>query len=278
MAVIKLKPTSPGTRFVTKLDKSHLHKGGPFEPLTSSQKKHSGRNNAGRITTRHKGGGSRQKYRIIDWKRDKDGIKGVVERIEHDPNRTSHIALIKYIDGEWRYILATKGMKPGDEVRSGADSPIKSGNAMQLRHLPVGSVVHNVEMKPGKGGQLARSAGASVQFTSREGIYAFLRLRSGEIRKVHIDCRATIGEVSNDEHSLRVYGKAGARRWLGIRPTVRGVVMNPVDHPHGGGEGKAPQGNPHPVSPWGWNTKGLKTRRNKRTTHMIVQRRKNRIR
>ncbi|HPF25891.1 MAG TPA: 50S ribosomal protein L2 [Steroidobacteraceae bacterium] len=278
MAVIKTKPTSPGRRQVVKLDKSHLHKGGPFEPLTTSQAKHSGRNNVGRITTRHKGGGSRQKYRIIDWKRDKDGIKGVVERLEHDPNRTSHIALIKYADGERRYILATKGMKPGDEVRSGADSPIKSGNAMQLRHVPVGSVVHNIEMKPGKGGQLARSAGASVQFTSREGIYAFLRLRSGETRKVHIDCRATIGEVSNDEHNLRVYGKAGAKRWLGIRPTVRGVVMNPVDHPHGGGEGKSAQGNPHPVSPWGWNTKGLKTRRNKRTTHMIVQRRKNRIR
>lgn len=278
MAVIKLKPTSPGTRFVTRLDKSHLHKGGPFEPLTTSQQKHSGRNNAGRITTRHKGGGSRQKYRIIDWKRDKDGIKGLVERIEHDPNRTSHIALIKYADGERRYILATKGMKPGDEVRSGADSPIKSGNAMQLRHVPVGSIVHNVEMKPGKGGQLARSAGASIQFTSREGLHAFLRLRSGEIRKVHIDCRATIGEVSNDEHNLRVYGKAGARRWLGIRPTVRGVVMNPVDHPHGGGEGKPSQGNPHPVSPWGWHTKGLKTRSNKRTDNMIVQRRQNKIR
>ena len=202
----------------------------------------------------------------------------MVERLEYDPNRTSHIALVKYSDGEWRYILATKGMQPGDEVRSGADSPIKSGNAMSLRHIPVGSIIHNVEMKPGRGGQLARSAGASVSFTSREGIYAFLRLKSGETRKVHIDCRATIGEVGNDEHNLRSYGKAGAKRWRGIRPTVRGLAMNPVDHPHGGGEGKSGQGNPHPVSPWGQNTKGLKTRHNKRTDGMIVQRRKNRIR
>ena len=202
----------------------------------------------------------------------------MVERIEHDPNRTSHIALIKYIDGERRYIIAAKGMQPGDEIRSGADSPIKSGNSMQLRHIPVGSIVHNIELKPGKGGQMMRSAGASASFTAREGIYATLRLKSGESRKVHVDCRATIGEVSNDEHNLRVYGKAGAKRWLGIRPTVRGQAMNPVDHPHGGGEGKSGQGNPHPVSPWGQNAKGLKTRRNKRTTNMIVQRRQNRIR
>jgi len=202
----------------------------------------------------------------------------VVERIEHDPNRTGHIALVKYVDGERRYILAPKGVVPGDEIRSGADSPIKPGNAMQLRHIPVGSTVHNVELKPGKGGQLARSAGSSVQYTAREGIYAYIRLKSGEMRKVHIDCRATIGEVSNDEHNLRSYGKAGAKRWLGIRPTVRGLAMNPVDHPHGGGEGKSGQGNPHPVSPWGWNTKGKKTRTNKRTTHMIVQRRQNKVR
>ena len=278
MPVIKMKPTSPGTRFRVKLDKSHLHKGGPFLPLTEKQKKHSGRNNVGRITTRHQGSGHAQKYRIIDFRRDKDGIKGVVERIEHDPNRTCHIALVKYADGERRYILATKGMQAGDEVRSGADSPIKSGNAMQLRHIPVGSIVHNIELKPGKGGQMMRSAGTSASFTAREGIYALLRLKSGESRKVHIDCRATIGEVSNDEHNLRVYGKAGAKRWLGIRPTVRGQAMNPVDHPHGGGEGKSGQGNPHPVSPWGQNAKGLKTRRNKRTTSMIVQRRQNRIR
>jgi large subunit ribosomal protein L2 len=278
MALVKMKPTSPGSRFAVKVDKSHLWKGGPLESLTTRQAKTGGRNNFGRITTRHKGGGSRQKYRIIDLKRDKDGVKGIVERIEHDPNRTGHIALVKYMDGDRRYILAPKGVVPGDEIRAGADSPIKPGNAMQLRHIPVGSTVHNVELKPGKGGQLARSAGSSVQYTAREGIYAYIRLKSGETRKVHIDCRATIGEMSNDEHNLRSYGKAGAKRWLGIRPTVRGLAMNPVDHPHGGGEGKSGQGNPHPVSPWGWNTKGKKTRTNKRTNHMIVQRRQNKVR
>jgi large subunit ribosomal protein L2 len=278
MALIKYRPTSPGTRFVLKVDKSHLWKGDPYAPLTASQPKLAGRNNVGRITTRHKGGGSRQKFRVIDLRRDKDGIKGVVERVEYDPNRTGHIALIRYSDGERRYILAPKGLVVGDEVRSGADSPIKPGNAMQFRHIPVGSTVHNIELKPGKGGQLARSAGSSAQFTSREGIYASIRLKSGETRKVHVECRATIGEMSNDEHNLRVYGKAGAKRWRGIRPTVRGVAMNPVDHPHGGGEGKPSQGNPHPVSPWGWHTKGKKTRTNKRTTNMIVQRRQNKIR
>ena len=278
MALIKMKPTSPGTRFVVKVSKAHLWKGGPLESLTTSQRKTGGRNSFGRITTRHKGGGSRQKFRIIDLKRDKDGIKGIVERVEHDPNRTGHIALVKYADGERRYILAPKGIATGDEVRSGADSPIKIGNAMQLRHIPVGSTVHNIELKPGKGGQLARSAGSSAQYTAREGAYAYVRLKSGEMRKVHVDCRATIGEVSNDEHNLRSYGKAGAKRWIGIRPTVRGLAMNPVDHPHGGGEGKSGQGNPHPVSPWGWNTKGKKTRVNKRTTNMIVQRRQNKVR
>lgn len=274
MALIKLKPTSPGARFVVRVDRSHLFKGDPFAPLTVHQNKTGARNHFGRITTRHVGGGSRQKYRLIDFRRDKDGIAGEVERLEYDPNRTAHIALVKFEDGERRYILATKGMKVGDEVRNGSDSPIKSGNAMALRHIPVGSTVHNVEMKPGKGGQLARSAGASVQYAAREGAYAYLRMKSGESRKVHVDCRATIGEVSNDEHNLRVYGKAGAKRWRGIRPTVRGVAMNPVDHPHGGGEGKPGQGNPHPVSPWGWQTKGKKTRKNKRTSSMIVQRRK----
>ena len=278
MALIKYKPTSPGTRTVVKIDRSHLYKGGPYLPLTEHQNKTGARNNAGRITTRHVGGGSRQKYRVIDFKRDKDGVAGVVERVEYDPNRTGHIALVKYADGERRYILAPKGVKTGDEIRSGADSPIKPGNAMALRHIPVGSIVHNVEMKAGKGGQIARSAGSSVSFTAREGIYAYLRLKSGETRKVHIDCRATLGEVGNDEHNLRSYGKAGAKRWLGIRPTVRGLAMNPVDHPHGGGEGKSGQGNPHPVSPWGQQAKGLKTRHNKRTDNMIVQRRKNRIR
>jgi large subunit ribosomal protein L2 len=274
MALIKLKPTSPGARFVVRVARPHLHKGGPFEPLTTNQNKTGARNHHGRITTRHIGGGSRQKYRIIDFRRDKDGIPGLVERVEYDPNRTAHIALVLYADGERRYILAPKGMKEGDDVRSGADAPIKPGTAMSLRHIPVGSTIHNIELKPGRGGQLARSAGASAMFTSREGIYAFLRLKSGETRKVHVDCRATIGELSNDEHNLRKYGKAGALRWIGVRPTVRGVAMNPVDHPHGGGEGKPGQGNPHPVSPWGMQTKGKKTRRNKRTSNMIVQRRK----
>jgi len=278
MALIKMKPTSPGTRFVVKVDRSHLWKGGPLESLTVTQQKTGGRNAVGRITTRHKGGGSRQKYRLIDWKRDKDGIKSVVERVEYDPNRTGHIALVKYADGERRYILAPKGVAAGDELRSGPDAPIRAGNAMQLRHVPVGTTVHNVELKPGKGGQLARSAGSSAQYTAREGLHAYIRLKSGETRKVHIDCRATIGEVSNDEHNLRSYGKAGAKRWRGVRPTVRGLAMNPVDHPHGGGEGKSGQGNPHPVSPWGWNTKGKKTRVNKRTSNMIVQRRQNKVR
>jgi large subunit ribosomal protein L2 len=278
MALIKMKPTSPGTRTVVKIDRSHLYKGGPFEQLTTHQNKTGARNSFGRITTRHIGGGSRQKYRIVDFKRDKDGIAGVIERLEYDPNRTSHIALVKYADGERRYILAPKGIAVGDEVRSGAEAPFKPGNAMALRNIPVGSLVHNIELKPGKGGQLARSAGSSVQYTSREGIYAFLRMKSGEMRKVHVDCRATIGEVGNDEHNLRSYGKAGAMRWRGVRPTVRGLAMNPVDHPHGGGEGKSGQGNPHPVSPWGWNTKGKKTRHNKRTNNMIVTRRKNKVR
>ncbi|HTP38574.1 MAG TPA: 50S ribosomal protein L2 [Steroidobacteraceae bacterium] len=274
MALIKLKPTSPGARFVVRVSRAHLYKGGPYEPLTANQNKTGARNHSGRITTRHIGGGSRQKYRIIDFRRDKDGIPGVVERVEYDPNRTAHIALLRYADGERRYILAPKGLKEGDDVRSGSDAPIKAGTAMSLRHIPVGSTIHNIELKPGRGGQLARSAGGSAMFTSREGTYAYLRLKSGETRKVHVDCRATIGELSNDEHNLRKYGKAGALRWVGVRPTVRGVAMNPVDHPHGGGEGKPGQGNPHPVSPWGLQTKGKKTRRNKRTSNMIVQRRK----
>ena len=272
MAMIKLRPTSPGTRFVVRPDRSHLHKGKGFAPLLVSQNSTGARNSSGRITTRHKGGGHKQKYRIIDFRRDKDSVVGVIEQLEYDPNRTAHIALVLYKDGERRYILAPKGLQAGDEVVSGAEAPIKAGNAMQLRHIPVGSSVHNIELKPGKGGQIARAAGNSAQYTAREGLHALIRLTSGEIRKVHIDCRATIGEVGNDEHNLRVYGKAGAKRWRGIRPTVRGVVMNPVDHPHGGGEGKSGQGNPHPVSPWGWQTKGKKTRHNKRTSSSIVSR------
>ncbi len=278
MALKKLKPTSPGTRFQLRPDRSHLHKGGPQRSLVAGHKSTGGRNNAGRVTTRHKGSGHKHNYRMIDFRRDKDGVVAKVEHLEYDPNRSAYIALLLYRDGERRYILAPRGVTTGDELQSGADSPIRAGNAMPLRHIPVGSIVHNIELKPGKGGQMARSAGNSASFTAREGIYATLRLKSGESRKVHVDCRATIGEVSNDEHNLRVYGKAGAKRWLGIRPTVRGVAMNPVDHPHGGGEGKSGQGNPHPVSPWGQNAKGLKTRRNKRTTSMIVQRRQNRIR
>ena len=261
-----------------KVNRSHLHKGGPHEALTTSQSKTGARNHFGRITTRHHGGGSRQKYRLIDFKRDKDGVTGKVERIEYDPNRTGHIALVCYADGERRYILAPKGVVPGEEIRSGADAPIKPGNAMALRHIPVGSLVHNVELKPGKGGQLARSAGNSAQYTSREGVYASLRLKSTETRRVHVDCRATIGEVSHDEHNLRSYGKAGAKRWRGIRPTVRGLAMNPVDHPMGGGQGKSKGGGgrQHPVSPWGQPSKGLKTRpKYKPSDKFIVERRKN---
>ena len=274
MALRKLKPTSPGTRFQLRPDRSGLHKGGPFEGLVSAQKSTGGRNNVGRLTTRHKGGGHKQKYRVIDFRRDKDGIVGTVERVEYDPNRSAFIALVLYKDGERRYMLAPKGLAAGDQVQSGAESPIKPGNAMQLRHIPVGSTVHNIELKPGKGGQIARAAGNSAQYQGREGAFALLRLKSGEMRKINIDCRATIGEVGNDEHNLRVFGKAGAKRWKGIRPTVRGVVMNPIDHPHGGGEGKSGQGNPHPVSPWGWHTKGKKTRNNKRSDAFIVRRRK----
>jgi large subunit ribosomal protein L2 len=274
MPLIKLRPTSPGTRFVLKPNRTQLFKGKGHAPLLVSQNSTGARNSYGRITTRHKGGGHKHKYRIIDFRRDKDGVPGVVETVEYDPNRSAHIALVLYKDGERRYILHPRNVKVGDEIQSGTEAPFKPGNAMPLRNIPVGSVVHNVELKPGKGGQLARSAGTSVQFSAREGLFALLRLKSGEMRRVHIDCRATIGEVGNDEHNLRVFGKAGAKRWRGIRPTVRGVVMNPVDHPHGGGEGKSGQGNPHPVSPWGWQTKGKKTRHNKRTNSLIVSRRK----
>jgi large subunit ribosomal protein L2 len=273
MALIKSKPTSPGRRFQVTIDRSHLHKGGPVESLVARKNSTGGRNNVGRLTVRHQGNGHKQKYRIVDFLRDKDGVPGTVERIEYDPNRTAHLALVLYKDGERRYIIAPKGLSVGDSIASGPEAPIKAGNAMQLRHIPIGSTIHCIELKPGKGAQLARSAGASVQLAAREGSYATIRLRSTEVRKVHVDCRATIGEVGNDEHNLRSYGKAGAIRWRGIRPTVRGVVMNPVDHPHGGGEGKSGQGNPHPVSPWGWKTKGKNTRTNKRTAGMIVRRR-----
>jgi len=272
MAIVKAKPTSPGRRGVVQVKHDHLHSGGPWAALTEAKSRTGGRNNAGRITTRHRGGGHKQHYRVIDFKRDKDGIKGRVERIEYDPNRTAHIALVLYLDGERRYIIAPKGMHAGDEVQSGRDAAIKPGNSLPLRNIPVGSVVHCVELTPGKGAQLARSAGAAVQLVAREGQHATLRLRSGEMRKVQAHCRATIGEVSNSEHNLEKLGKAGAKRWMGIRPTVRGVAMNPVDHPHGGGEGRT-SGGRHPVSPWGVSTKGYKTRKNKRTSNMIVRRR-----
>ena len=272
MALVKVKPTSPGRRAVVKVVNADLHKGAPFAGLLEPQSKNAGRNNNGHITTRHQGGGHKQHYRLVDFKRNKDGIPAKVERIEYDPNRTANIALLCYADGERRYVIAPKGMIVGQQVVSGSEAPIKSGNTLPIRNIPVGTTIHCIEMIPGKGAQLARSAGTSAQLLAREGVYAQVRLRSGEIRRVHVECRATIGEVGNEEHSLRSIGKAGANRWRGIRPTVRGVVMNPVDHPHGGGEGKTAAGM-HPVSPWGIKTKGYRTRSNKRTTSMIVQRR-----
>ena len=273
MAVQKAKPTSPGRRFVVQVSRSGLHKGKPHEPLLETKSSTGGRNNKGRITTRHRGGGHKKHYRIVDFKRDKDLVPGHIERIEYDPNRSAHLALILYKDGERRYILAPKNSKMGDPVQSGSDAPIKVGNALSLKSIPVGTLVHCVEMKPGKGAQIARSAGGSAQIMAREGQYATLRLRSGEMRKIHVDCRATVGEVGNHEHNLSKLGKAGANRWRGIRPTVRGAAMNPVDHPHGGGEGRS-SGGRHPVSPWGVPTKGYKTRNNKRTDDMILRRRK----
>ena len=272
MPVVKCKPTSPGRRFVVKVVHPDLHKGEPYTPLTAAKSKSGGRNNRGRITTRHIGGGHKQKYRIIDFKRNKDGIEAKVERLEYDPNRSANIALLLYADGERRYMIAPGKVKAGDVVMSGEDAAIKVGNCLPLRNVPLGSTVHCCELKPGKGAQIARSAGTSLQLVAREGNYATLRLRSGEMRKVLSDCRATMGEVSNSEHSLRSLGKAGAKRWRGVRPTVRGVAMNPVDHPHGGGEGRT-SGGRHPVSPWGTKTKGFKTRTNKRTNNMIVRRR-----
>ncbi|MEE9343130.1 MAG: 50S ribosomal protein L2 [Gammaproteobacteria bacterium] len=272
MAIVKTRPTSPGRRFVVKVVNNDLHKGAPYAPLLDTKKKSGGRNNAGRITTRHRGGGHKQHYRIVDFKRNKDSIPARVERLEYDPNRSANIALLLYADGERRYILAPRGVEAGSPVSSGIDAPIKPGNSMPLRNIPLGTLVHCVEMKPGKGGQIARSAGCGVQIVAREGAHVTLRLRSGEMRKIPSDCRATIGEVGNAEHSLRSLGKAGAKRWRGVRPTVRGVAMNPVDHPHGGGEGRT-SGGRHPVSPWGMPTKGYKTRKNKRTDNMIVRRR-----
>ena len=273
MPVVKAKPTSPGRRFVVKVVDPTLHKGRPHKALTEKQAGTGGRNGRGRITTRHRGGGHKQHYRRIDFRRNKDGIGAVVARLEYDPNRSANIALLKYADGEYRYIVAPRHVAAGDALMSGSTAPIRPGNALPLRNVPVGSVVHCVELKPGKGAQLARSAGVSCQLVAREGAYATLRLRSGEMRRVLAECRATLGEVGNSDHNLRSLGKAGAKRWRGVRPTVRGVAMNPVDHPHGGGEGKS-SGGRHPVSPTGVPTKGYKTRKNKRTDKLIVRRRR----
>jgi large subunit ribosomal protein L2 len=275
MALQKANPTSPGRRGMVRVVTDDLYKGEPYAPLLEPQKRSSGRNNAGRITVRHRGGGHKQHYRVIDFKRRKDGIPATVERIEYDPNRTAHIALLLYADGERRYMIAPKGLAAGAKVRSGIDAPIQVGNCLPLRNIPVGTIIHCVEMQPEKGAQIGRSAGAAIQYVAREGTSATLRLRSGEMRKIPIECRATIGEVGNSEHSLRSIGKAGAQRWRGIRPTVRGVAMNPVDHPHGGGEGRT-SGGRHPVSPWGQPTKGYKTRTNKRTSKSIVRKRNKR--
>jgi len=272
MPLVKVKPTSAGRRALVKVVSPRLHKGKPHATLVEKKVRGSGRNNQGRITIRHQGGGHKRHYRIVDFRRNKDGIVAKVERLEYDPNRSAHIALVCYADGERRYIIAPKGLAVGAEVVSGQDAPIRVGNTLPVRNIPVGTTIHCVEMQPGKGAQMARAAGTSVQLLAREGSYAQLRMRSGEIRRVLIDCRATIGEVGNEENSLRQFGKAGAMRWRGVRPTVRGVAMNPIDHPHGGGEGRTGTKR-DPVSPWGTLTKGYRTRKNKRTESLIVQRR-----
>ena len=272
MALVRTKPTSAGRRFVQKVVNHDLHKGSPYQPLVEKKNRKGGRNAYGRITVRHRGGGHKRNYRLIDFRRNKDNIPARVERLEYDPNRSADIALLKYADGERRYIIAPKGLRVNDEVQSGITAPIRVGNAMPMRNIPLGSVIHCIELKPGKGAQIARSAGTSAQLLAREGLYATVRLRSGEMRRVLADCRAVLGEVGKEEHNLQRFGKAGAKRWRGIRPTVRGVAMNPVDHPHGGGEGKS-SGGRDPVSPTGVPTKGYRTRRNKRTEHLIIRRR-----
>ncbi|MGC8926976.1 MAG: 50S ribosomal protein L2 [Myxococcota bacterium] len=273
MAVKTFKPTSPGRRFMTVADFSELKKGPPEKSLVKRIKRHSGRNNQGRVTIRFRGGGSKKIYRIIDFKRDIRDIPAKVEAIEYDPNRTCRIALLNYKNGVKRYILAPDGLKVGDTVVSSENADIKVGNSLPLRNIPVGQMVHNIELKIGKGGALVRAAGSAAQVLGKEGDYAILRMPSGEMRKVLQECYATIGQVGNLEHENIIIGKAGRQRLKGRKPHVRGVVMNPVDHPHGGGEGKAGQGNPHPVSPWGWKTKGKKTRHNKRTEKYIIKHR-----
>ena len=275
MAIKSYKSTTNGRRGMTTLDNSELTKVQPEKSLLVTKKKNGGRNNQGRITVRHQGGGEKRKYRVIDFRRDKDGVPGTVASIEYDPNRSSNIALINYVDGEKRYIIAPKGLKVGDKVESGENADIKVGNCLPLANIPEGTVVHNVELKAGKGGQLARSAGSSVQILGREGRYTLLRLSSGEVRKVLSTCRATIGEVGNEDHELVNLGKAGRKRHLGIRPTVRGSVMNPNDHPHGGGEGRAPIGRKGPVTPWGKPALGYKTRKGKKQSDDLIVRRRN---
>ncbi|HHV60247.1 MAG TPA: 50S ribosomal protein L2 [Clostridiaceae bacterium] len=276
MAVIKkFKPTSPGRRFMTVLRSEDIAKKEPEKSLVEPQKKNAGRNSYGRLTVRHRGGGAKRKYRVIDFKRDKDGIKAKVAYIEYDPNRTANIALLHYVDGEKRYILAPDGLKVGDIVESGENADIKAGNALPIGKIPLGTMIHNIEMKPGKGAQLVRSAGGAAQLMAKEDKYAQVRLPSGEVRMISLDCRATVGQVGNLEHENVSIGKAGRKRWMGIRPTVRGVVMNPVDHPHGGGEGKSPVGMPSPVTPWGKPTLGYKTRKKKNKSDKFIVRRRN---
>jgi len=275
MAIRKFRPVTPGTRWMSVSTFDDVTKTRPERKLIEPLHKTGGRNNTGRITSRHRGGGHKRFYRIIDFKRNKFGMDARVTAIEYDPNRSARIALLQYMDGERRYIVAPDGVKVGEILRSGQDAEIKVGNALPLAGIPAGTFVHNIEMRPGKGAQMARSAGTSVQLMAKEGKYAQLRLPSGEVRNVPVECLATIGTVGNTDHENISVGKAGRSRWLGIRPQSRGVVMNPVDHPHGGGEGKSPQGNPHPVSPWGWHTKGKKTRwRKKPSSKYIVKRRK----
>jgi len=272
MPVKKYRPTSPGKRFLTTLDFSDLSKVEPERSLIEVRKRHSGRNNNGHITVRHRGGGTRKIYRIIDFKRAKDGVPAKVATVEYDPNRSCRIALLHYRDGEKRYILAPLGLRPGELVESGPAADIKIGNALPIKNIPVGTVIHNIELRPGEGGKLVRSAGVSAQLMAKEDQYSQVRMPSGEVRRIHINCRATIGQLGNVEHENQVIGKAGRSRHLGKRPSVRGIAMNPVDHPHGGGEARSTSGRP-PTTPWGVMTMGKKTRRNKRTTKMIVRRR-----
>lgn len=275
MGIKKFKPTSPGRRQMTVSTFEEITKSTPEKSLLAPLTKKAGRNNQGKITVRHQGGGHKRKYRIIDFKRNKDGIVGRVASIEYDPNRSANIALINYLDGEKRYIIAPLGLKVGDEIISGPNADIKIGNALPLENIPVGTTIHNIELKPGKGGQLVRAAGASAQLLGRDGDFVIVRLSSGETRRIHNNCRATIGQVGNLDHELINIGKAGRSRWLGIRPTVRGSVMNPNDHPHGGGEGRAPIGRKAPVTPWGKPTLGLKTRKKKnKSDQYIIRRRK----